>query len=134
MIAEVLVDTSVWIDFLRRGDGAASRLCGRLLSNRAALISDLIATELLRGARGRRELRALDDLFSVVDWLDTGRDTCLAAGRLGREMAGLGLTIPTVDLVIAQTAVNNRVSILSLDRHFPLVAEHSALEIVRLQS
>jgi len=134
MAAELLVDTSAWIELLRDGVGGAADRVRLALRNRSARITDLVATELLRGAKGRRDRRALEELFSVVGWLAPSREIHLAAGRLGQRLARQGVTVPTVDLVIAQTALAHRAALLSLDHHFDLIAKHSKLELVPRRS
>ena len=114
MAAELLIDTSAWIELLREGAGAAADRVRLALRNRSARITDVVATELLRGAKTRRDRRALDDLFSVVGWLEPSREIHLDAGRLGQRLARNGVTVPTVDLVVAQTAITHRAALLSL--------------------
>lgn len=133
MAAELLVDTSAWIELLREGAGAAADRARLALRNRSARITDVVATELLRGAKSKRDLRAIDDLFAVVGWLAPSREIHLDAGRLGQRLAREGVMVPTVDLVIAQTAIAHRTALLSLDRHFELIAARTRLELVDLR-
>jgi len=130
MADEILVDTSAWIQLFRDGEGPAADVVRVLLENEGAVITGLVAAELLRGARQAKEQRALDDLFSIVRWIDIDRRTFLEAGRLGHGLAASGLTIPTVDLVLAQAAINQGLAVLTLDKHFLQIAKHAPLNLV----
>ena len=57
--------------------------------------------------------------------------TYLRAGRLGYEVARKGHTLHTVDLLIAQTAIENRISLMTYDEHFAVIADHSSLTLFK---
>ena len=80
--------------------------------------------ELLYGARGKREgaeiLAACRSLPIHVDTPAIFAD----AGRLGAELRGAGVTVPLSDCVIAAQARREKLSVLTLDRHFKVIAEH----------
>ena len=60
-----LVDTSVWIDYLRGRDVAHVRFLDELLANPLAVgISDLIYLEILQGATDERAFDKLRQYFS----------------------------------------------------------------------
>jgi predicted nucleic acid-binding protein len=115
---EVLVDTSVWIDYFK--GGSKSRAMEFLIDENVLVTNDLILAELIpylkiqrqhKLIRLLRELRRtpLDiDWSGIVDW----QHACLKAGANG-------IGIP--DLIIAQHAKANRVAIYSLDKHFKLL-------------
>jgi predicted nucleic acid-binding protein len=57
--------------------------------------------------------------------------TYLQAGELGYRLARKGQTMSTVDLLIAQIAIENGLSLMTYDDHFETIAGHSPLVLVR---
>jgi predicted nucleic acid-binding protein len=118
---------------LRDGEGHAAEMAQGLLREGKAYIAGPIATELIRGSRGAKELSALEELFSLVGWFELTNTTYKQAGRIGNAMARTGQTLATIDLVLAQIAIENHVPILTLDKHFAIIAEHFSLTVVHLK-
>ena len=125
----VLVDTSVWISFFRRPDEVVSNKLKHLLRNGNPAYTGLIATELIRGAKSKKEQAALDDLFRSIEYFETREEYFERAGKLGRMLSHKGITIATVDLIIAQIALENNAALFTLDAHFKLLARYAALRL-----
>ncbi len=126
---KVLVDTSVWIAFFRHANQAVSNKLKLLLRNGRPVYTGLIATELLRGAKSKKELAALDELFNSIEYIEMKEDYFRGAGDLGRLLLHNGLTIGTVDLLIAQIAIMNNALLFTLDTHFTAIARHAPLQL-----
>ena len=112
---EVLVDTSVWIDYFRSGD--KSEKLDFLIDENLVVINDLILTELLPLLIVKQEKKVINLLQMVKqyhihpDWEEI-RDyqvSCLKSGSNG-------IGIP--DLLIAQNSIQNNVPVYSIDKHF----------------
>jgi len=131
MIAKVLVDTSVWIAFFRGKDTNLVDRIAALLKSQKAVYTGIIALELINGAKGHRELQTLDDAFDSMQCIPVTEETYLRAGKLGYEVARKGHTLHTVDLLIAQTAIENRISLMTYDEHFVIIADHSPLTLLK---
>lgn len=130
----VLIDTSLWIEALREsGSPVARRVVARAVEPGMALVNGLILSEILRGARDEGELRRLDRLFDATTCLPLDRPTWSRAARLGYDLRRLGVTVPTVDLVIAACALEADVPLLHVDVHFAMVAAHSELRQVLVE-
>ena len=126
----VLVDTSVWIAYFRgdEQERVAVDALAYLISGDEAVVNDIILTELVpfMSVRGEHDcINALTALHSPkldIDWngLRALQETCLRAGinKVG---------IP--DLIIVQQAIALDMPIFSLDRHFPLIAGCTALQL-----
>ncbi len=112
---EVLVDTSVWIDYFRSGD--KSEKLDFLIDENLVVINDLILTELLPLLIVKQEKKVIN-LLKIVkkyhmnpDWEEI-RDyqvSCLKSGSNG-------IGIP--DLLIAQNSMQNNVPVYTFDKHF----------------
>lgn len=112
---EVLVDTSVWIDYFRSGDN--SHELDLLIDEGLVITNDIILAELspLLVIRGQTEvislLKKLKSNTINADWQEIidFQVRCLQAGS-----SGIGIP----DLLIAQNAIQNGTPVYSLDKHF----------------
>lgn len=124
-MADVLVDTSVWVAFLRRGTTPTWRpALIDLLERDAVVLVDPILTELIYGARGQRERAAILDLGRGVRRAALDLDLWIASGDLGQAWRARGRTLSVIDCLIAATAIRDELALWSLDEDFdPLVRE-----------
>ena len=121
---KVLVDSSVWVAYFRGTRDVPS--VDWLLEESLVVTNDLILSELTPPllVHGERKLvRLLHDIERqplAIDWdgIIQLQVTCI---RNGINKVG----IP--DLIIAQHAMQNNLSLFSLDKHFPLLSRHVSL-------
>jgi len=111
-----LVDTSAWIEFFRGGD--AGMAVDELLALDEAAICGPILTELRRGLRSPAERRTLLPLLDGCHLLPQPDALWLDAGDLGFALARRGVTVKTLDLLIAAYALAHDVTLLTLDQDF----------------
>jgi tRNA(fMet)-specific endonuclease VapC len=92
-------------------------------------LSSVGLTELVHGAyrsitpsvRLRHE-QFINDLLAAVDVVPYTRTTALLAGRIDGEQRALGVTIPSMDLLIGATALEIGYSLVTVNlRHFQLI-------------
>ena len=111
-----LVDTDVWIDFLR-GTPQAVAFVSKLPNDVA--ISSISVAELYAGVRDGVESQALKDLLDTLEIIDLNRDIAQDGGLIRREHGkthGVGLN----DALIAATAVNRNACLHTLNvKHYP---------------
>ena len=129
----VLVDTSILIDFLRGADNAAVRRFQQILdSNIPFGISPLTYLEVLQGTRTDK------DYATVKSYLETHRffslldekESYAAAARIYFDCRRKGITInSTVDCLIAQTAIENDLTLLHNDADFDRMQRVAPLKI-----
>lgn len=129
MAADILIDTSIWIDFFRNKLLPSSERLIRLLDRDRALITGIVLTELIRGVRNDSEWKRLRELLKPVPTISPNEETWEKAGTLAYKLSRKGLTVFTVDVVIATIAIENSVSLFSTDRHFQQIAAHSDLKL-----
>jgi hypothetical protein len=123
---KVLVDSSVWVAYFR-GTRDLSDV-DWLIEEDLVVSNDLILAELLPPLLVRGEtrlaglLRDIERLPLTIDWdgIIRMQETCL---RNGINKVG----IP--DLIIAQHAERNGLSLFSLDKHFGLLSKHLSLKL-----
>ena len=127
----VLVDTSILIDFLRGADNARVRLFQQILdSNIPFGISPLTYLEVLQGTRTDK------DYATVKSYLETHRffglldeKVSYAAARIYFDCRRKGITVNTVDCLIAQTAIENDLTLLHNDADFDRMRRVAPLKI-----
>ena len=115
---KVLIDTSAWIDFFRDTGGAVGDLVAEFIQLDQAYLTGPVMAELLHGARGKREVKNLDEVFAAIPILDvTGKDW-LTTGNTLQALRKKGCTVPLTDVLIASVAQRNNMAVLTLDKHF----------------
>lgn len=122
----VLVDSSVWVDYFR--DTGQADILDLLIEENLVVINDLILVELIPPLSIRKESRLIALLRELkrqplsIDWdeIITMQILCLRKG-----INGIGIP----DLLIAQNAIRAGLKLLSNDRHFSMIAQHTALEL-----
>jgi predicted nucleic acid-binding protein len=123
----ILVDTSVWIDFIRgRPTAVVERLRMVLDRGVAAAITPLVYQEVLQGASDERAYRDYQAFLSTQPFLHPldAIVTSERAARLYFECRRIGLTIrSSIDCLIAQIAVEHDVLLLHDDRDFDRIAK-----------
>ncbi|HIJ95456.1 MAG TPA: PIN domain nuclease [Desulfuromonadales bacterium] len=128
----ILLDTSALIEFLNRTGSRYDTTIETLISSDAVLaVADMTLTEVLQGIRSERdyrEVRASLITFPVLSLTD--HTSYIKAADMYRACRAKGLTIrSTVDLLIAQTAIENSAELLHNDRDFEALATVSSLKL-----
>ncbi|MDO8690019.1 MAG: PIN domain-containing protein [Dehalococcoidia bacterium] len=113
-----IVDTSVWVQAFRAPNSVEKAEVERLIKSGQAAMVGIVATELLRGARDRREFEALEGRLGALPFLELSRNGWQAAGRLLFELRHQGLTVPLPDAIIAAMALEGGHEVYTLDDHF----------------
>lgn len=129
----VLVDTSVWVDFLRARSDPPWRdhLAGLLRRDEVSIVAP-VAAELLYGVRGERERRVVLELAGAVRHAPLDASTWLAAGDLGRSWRERGRTLSLVDALLVVVARRDGTPLWSLDGDFDALEQ--AGEVVRYRA
>ena len=121
----VLVDTSVWVDWLRGVDSAASDLLQRLSVDPGSTIATTqpVVMELRAGAPAS-ELSSLEDVLSRAAMLSVNPDLDFAvAADVYRAVRAAGHTPrSTVDCLIAAVTIRHEALLAHRDREFVRMA------------
>lgn len=115
---EVLVDTSIWIDYFKAG-GSSNDL-DYLIDENLIVTNDIVLAELVPYLKIKRQTKVIKILHEVnkaplsIHWEEIieYQVKCLKGGANG-------VGIP--DLIIAQNAKQNSCKVYSLDKHFRLL-------------
>lgn len=113
----VLPDTSVWVDFARRGAAGKAGDLHDLLDGGEVSTCGPVAAELLAGAEGDVAERISATLASLP-WADLSPVAWRDAGVAGRQLRKAGQTVPLADLAIAVAAAHAGHVLWSFDADF----------------
>ena len=125
----ILVDSSVWIDFLRnRSTREVDRLV-ELIGQRSVAIGDLMLVEVLQGIPAERDFENARQMFSRFQVVTIGGEAvALEAARYYRTLRALGITArKTIDTLIATRCMMDGYALLFSDRDFAPFVEHLGL-------
>ncbi len=117
----VLPDTSVWVEFSRRGSqGRAAALAGLLDAGEVATCGP-VAAELMAGADSEVGDRIWETLSSLP-WAELGPASWREVGAVAARLRRAGRTLPLTDLMIAAAAVGGGHSLWTYDADFERIA------------
>ncbi|MCL2810393.1 MAG: PIN domain nuclease [Clostridia bacterium] len=123
----ILVDTSVLVGFLNGQANEKVQLFEAVLSREIPFgISEYTYQEVLQGARDEKEFKQLKEYLSAqkIYFLPEGVASYEKAARLYFGLRRKGVTPrSTIDILIALTAIDNRLLLLHNDRDFDTMAE-----------
>ncbi len=122
-----LIDTSVWIDYINGTEAEHVDFLDQLLSNPLAFgLNGLIYMEILQGAKNRQAFEQFKQYFSgqrFYHFQDTQKSHATAA-QIYFDCRRKGITIrSTVDCLIAQCAIDNKLILLHNDKDFVQMAD-----------
>ena len=121
----ILVDTSAWIaSFKKAGNHDLKDFMRQAIVSGHAVTSPVIILELLQGCRTVDERDSLRIKLESLDVLPITPLVWEQAYELGFTLRRKGLTIPTVDLIIAALALENKAFLLHHNEHFEMIVPY----------
>ncbi len=128
----ILVDSSIWIDYLEGAVTPQSERLDSLLKSERLAIGDLILAEVLQGFAGERDFEQARKLLTSLTVVDLcGEAIALQAARNFRTLRKLGITVrKTIDSVIATRCIENDYDLLHNDRDFDPFVKYLGLRSV----
>lgn len=132
-LADILVDTSVWIAFFRKQLPYYETVLDALDADRISCLG-IILGELLQGAKGAGEKKVLENFPQTLAFLPENLELWIKAGELCQNMRAKGITIGLADCYIATCAHAAAQTILTLDKHFKILAQKINIQLYPLES
>ena len=124
----VLIDTSVWIPFLRKSPPLAVKdEVEHLLAEDRVAIVPMIRMELLGGTKSLKEFNRLKSRLDALHQIPIGEASWETAANLSFKLRQRGKVIPYTDILIGSAAILAHCLLLHADRHFDLMAEDTDL-------
>jgi len=110
----IIIDTSVWIDFLR-GDEDLKPIFKQILEKRKVIALSAVFGELLQGVRSEREMNIVAGFWKNLPKVDES-DLFIKAGKLSYRHHLISEGIGLIDCCILVAALDNNAEIWTLDR------------------
>ena len=128
----VIVDTTVWIDYVRGVDNPETDWLHAALDRQRLGVADLTVCEVLQGVRDEAVARDVERQLLKLHVFETGGvDLARDAARNYRLLRGRGHTIrKTIDCLIATFCLREQHSLLHRDRDFDPFERFLALSVV----
>lgn len=113
----LLVDSSVWVDFLRGNEHVARRL--RMAAESDALaVSGMILHEVLRGSRTQAQLARFEREMGLWERVAEIEADFVEAARLYARLRWSGATVPASDCLVAAVALRLDLRLYAEDDDF----------------
>lgn len=125
----IVVDSSVWIDFLNGREAPHVSRLRALLGVEEVIVGDLMLCEVLQGLRDERAAKSVEALLRRFDIVAMGgAEIAVAAARNFRTLRRKGITVrTTIDLLIGAWCIENSTALLHNDNDFRPMARHLGL-------
>ena len=123
-----LVDTTVWVMFLRGMDERVKERLTVLLAEEMVFTTELIIMEILRGARSDKDYKMLHQDFLALPQLETDHYVWEKAWEISYKLRKNGVNVPLTDTMISTIAIHYGCTLLHSDKHFDMVAKYTELQ------
>jgi predicted nucleic acid-binding protein len=128
----IVVDSSVWIDFLNGRNAPHVRRLRAALGTDEIIVGDLMLCEVLQGLDSEREAQEVEALLRRFEIVPMAGDAiAAAAARNFRSLRRRGITVrKTIDLLIGTWCIENRRPLLHNDSDFhPMARQLGLIEL-----
>ena len=124
-----LIDTSAWIEYLRK-TGSETNIEMRNVLTRRHHICDAVTMEILSGARDDINAKNLKRLLSRATVIETKPIDYHNAATIYRACRQVGLTVQTqIDCLIAAIAIRTNTPLLHQDSDFTAISQITKLKL-----
>ena len=129
----VVVDTTVWIDYVRGLDNPYTNALDFELFHNRVITGDLLITEFLQGFRNDKDFEAAKEIIDSLIYFDMlGKDIAFKSAENFRILRKHGITIrKTADIIIGTFCIEHGFSLLHNDRDFEPMEKYLGLGIYK---
>ncbi|OGK38063.1 hypothetical protein A3F03_02490 [Candidatus Roizmanbacteria bacterium RIFCSPHIGHO2_12_FULL_41_11] len=115
-----LIDTDVFIDFFKKRNQAV-QLIEHLSTLGDFFVSVITVAELRSGWTGKEGVIYLPKLYDIAQVIPVTKEIAESAGEYRQRYAQQGKRLPTIDLLIAATAILRSCSLVTRNiKHYPM--------------
>ncbi len=128
----VIVDSSVWIDYLNGELNTQTAWLENALGKQLVGLTSLVLCEVLQGFRQERHfLEAREQLLSFPVFEGANSDVAVTSAQNFRTLQRLGITVSkTIDCLIATFCIQEGHQLLHRDSDFDFFEQHLGLRVV----
>lgn len=125
----ILVDSSVWVDFFSRSPGKGGAELRRMIEeNEPFALTGVVLSEVLQGLT--RDPLRIEHFMTQWDFLQPhGFTTYRGAARLFRTARSRGISLTTIDTIIAAIALEHDACVFTLDGDFAGITRVAPLQL-----
>jgi predicted nucleic acid-binding protein len=125
----ILVDSSVWIDFFRSAPGRAGKELRRMIAEAEPFaLTGVVIAEVLQGLT--RHVSEIERYLAMWEMLEPrGFKTYREAAAIFRLGRANGITLTTIDTLIAAIALEHGATVFTLDKDFARIARLTKLPL-----
>ena len=125
---DIMVDTSVWVDFFNDVDNPQVHYLVRLLQEGRVATCPVILMEVLQGIQADKACKKTESYLSSLARYSISDQLFIDSAMLYRKARKKGITIrKSVDCLIAVTAIHYALPLLHRDRDFDAIEKCSKL-------
>lgn len=117
MKSKIIVDTCIWIEFFNAESDVGNAL-ESLISNDSVATCGIILFELMQGIKSETEKSTILNAFSELLYIEMNSNLWQKSAVLSSSLRKGGVTLPLSDIFIAAIALEHKLSIFTLDKHF----------------
>lgn len=131
----LLVDTSVWIDFLKGIGSPHRKILHELIEDDEDIaITGIVLTEILQGIKSDFHYKQVKEyLLEFSMYEPSGVETFIMASNLYRNCRKRGKTVrTTVDCIISAICIENNLTLLHKDSNYDSISANSELKVLRI--
>ena len=127
----ILVDSSVWVDFFSSSPGRAGSELRRMIADSEPFaLAGVVVAEVLQGLT--RDAVQIGRYLEQWDMLEPrGFTTYREAAAIYRAARARGISLTTIDTLIAAIAVEHSANVFTLDQDFSRIARITRLALYR---
>lgn len=128
----IVVDTSVWIDYVNGIVSKQTELLHDALLHTRIITGDLIITEFLQGFHSAKNIAQGRQLMEELEYHDlVGKEIAIKAAEHYRTLRKNGITVrKTIDVLIATFCIAHGYALLHNDRDFDAMEEILGLQVL----
>ncbi len=132
----VIVDSTVWIDYITGASTIETIWLDREIDQRRIGVPDLVLCEVLQGVRGDASYRRIREQFKRYEILQCGGEViAVAAAQNYRSLRKKGITVrKTIECLLATFCIIEGHSLLHHDRDFDPFEELLSLHVIHPHS
>jgi predicted nucleic acid-binding protein len=128
VLARVLVDSSVWIEFFRKNEPYHA-IVSQLMNDEQIVCCGVILAGLMQGAKSDKELAVLEDFLQIFTFIHETPELWAAAGKLSHKLRRKGVTVGLSDCFIAVAAASVKVPLATRDSHFDVLCKPAGISL-----
>ena len=118
----IIVDTSVWIEYLKGNNPEITRSLKPRLQNRKVVAVSAVFGELLQGVKNKREREIIQGFWNSLPHVDE-TDLFIEAGQIANEYKLYNKGVGLIDGYILSAALKHDLPIWTLDKKLDRVID-----------